>query len=180
MNEQVKEWLAKRTDDKSKWMNKRLNADAKKMHYGTKPGHFDTLKIHFLKWASERTNKRTDEQVTKYLSLYFWLLSTIVYHTIARLLQDAAQWRGVQPSESWALTSHPNSTKNLTISKWPAQMALCKAEGGGEEEEVAWEGRRNSRRNEGEEEGENEEEENGKRWETKKQKRNQRTKAENE
>lgn len=33
--------------------------------------------------------------------------------TIAKLLQLAAQCNGVQPSESWAFTSHPNSTKNL-------------------------------------------------------------------
>lgn len=73
---------------------------------------------------------------------------------MATLLQLAAQCNGVQPSESCAFTSHPNSTKNLreeshyikiqntknaeqttayfffthfTISKWPAQIALCKA-----------------------------------------------------
>lgn len=33
--------------------------------------------------------------------------------TIVKLLQLAAQCNGVQPSESWAFTSHPNSTKNL-------------------------------------------------------------------
>lgn len=33
--------------------------------------------------------------------------------TIAKLLQLAAQCNGVHPSESWAFTSHPNSTKNL-------------------------------------------------------------------
>ena len=31
------------------------------------------------------------------------------------------------PSLSWALTSQPSSTRKRTISKWPAQMALCKA-----------------------------------------------------
>ena len=36
--------------------------------------------------------------------------------TIGKLLHDAAQCKGVQPSESWAFTSHPNSTKNCTIS----------------------------------------------------------------
>ena len=33
--------------------------------------------------------------------------------TIAKLLQDAAQCNGVHPSESCALTSHPNWTRNL-------------------------------------------------------------------
>lgn len=37
--------------------------------------------------------------------------------TIAKLLQLAAQCNGVQPSESWAFTSHPNSTKNLSNPK---------------------------------------------------------------
>lgn len=32
-----------------------------------------------------------------------------------------------QPSESWALTSQPNWTRNFTISKCPAQIALCRA-----------------------------------------------------
>lgn len=47
--------------------------------------------------------------------------------TTPRLLQEAAQCRGVQPSASGALTSQPNSTKSLTTSKCPAQIALCKA-----------------------------------------------------
>lgn len=33
--------------------------------------------------------------------------------TIAKLLQLAAQCNGVQPSESWAFTSQPYSTRNL-------------------------------------------------------------------
>ena len=45
------------------------------VHYGTKPGHFETSKIHFptsegVSEVSERANKRTDERVTQYIRLY--------------------------------------------------------------------------------------------------------------
>ena len=60
------------------------------MHYGTKPGHFETLN-HTLSHergsersepaservsgASERANEQTDERVTQYLPLDSWLYS---------------------------------------------------------------------------------------------------------
>ena len=59
-------------------------------HYGTKPGHFETSKIHFPtsegvskvneqanEWAV-RVNERTDERVTQYLRLYSCLFQTTV------------------------------------------------------------------------------------------------------
>ena len=44
-------------------------------HYGTKPGHFETLKIHFP--MSERS-ERTDRRVAQYLRLDSCLFQTIV------------------------------------------------------------------------------------------------------
>jgi len=43
------------------------------------------------------------------------------------LLHDAAQCNGVHPSLSAKLISQPNSTKNLTHSKFDAHTALCNA-----------------------------------------------------
>ena len=73
----------------------------KPLHYGTKPGHFETSNhTLFYKRGSERSeraikrvsaaegaskassperaNERTDEQVAQYFSLYSWLFLTIV------------------------------------------------------------------------------------------------------
>ena len=53
-------------------------------HYGTKPGQFDTLKIHFptcegVSEVSERANERTDERVAQCLRLYSWLIWPTVH-----------------------------------------------------------------------------------------------------
>ena len=53
------------------------------LHYGTKPGHFETSKIHFptsegVSEVSERANERTDERVAQYLRLYSRLFQTTV------------------------------------------------------------------------------------------------------
>ena len=62
------------------------------MHYGTKLGHFETLKIHFpmsegVSEVSERgnewavwANEWTDELVTQYLRLNSCLFQTTVHH----------------------------------------------------------------------------------------------------
>ena len=83
------------------------------MHYGTKPVHFETLKIHFptsegvsevsaAEGASEasspeqaneravRANERTDERVAQYLRLGFWLIQT----TVRRAVGASVTWLG--------------------------------------------------------------------------------------
>ena len=44
------------------------------MHYGTKPGHFETSKIHFptSEGVSERANERRDERAQYCSSWLFW------------------------------------------------------------------------------------------------------------
>ena len=53
------------------------------VHYGTKPGHFETSKIHFPtsegeSEVSERASERADERVAQYLRLDSCLFQTTV------------------------------------------------------------------------------------------------------
>lgn len=71
--------------------------------YSEQPSKPSSSSSHFSAGVSWSDNVEANKQAP---------LSTRNF-TMDRLLQLAAQCNGVQPSESWAFTSQPNSTRNL-------------------------------------------------------------------
>lgn len=65
-------------------------------------------------------------------ALWLWINNYVLHHKILIATIDTSKSSGQrkethQPSLSWALTSHPKRTRKVTMSRWPAQMALCRA-----------------------------------------------------
>ena len=97
--------VAEKKDDQLFFVDAAPDVAAKTAHYGTKPGQFETSKIHFptsegvsgvsaAEGASKtsspeqanelavRANERTDEQVAQYLRLYSCLFQTTVHRSL--------------------------------------------------------------------------------------------------